>query len=137
MTKRKPAGMKFESWIDAQINAATAAGEFEGLPGHGKPMDDLSDAQDPLWWAKKLAKREGISMLPPAIQIRARVEKTLESLSALESEQAVREVVEGLNADIRKLNSRATAGPPTNQAPLDLEEVVARWKAAREEEVGS
>ena len=52
MTKRKPAGRKFESWIDAQIDAATAAGEFENLPGHGQPLEGLGEADDPLWWAK-------------------------------------------------------------------------------------
>jgi len=131
MTKRKPAGMKFESWIDAQIDAATAAGEFENLPGHGQPLEDLGEADDPLWWAKKLLRREGLSVLPPALQIRARVEKTLESLGALESEAAVDEAVEALNAEIRRLNSRATGGPPTRQAPLDRDEVLARWRAAR------
>ena len=131
MTKRKPAGMKFESWIDAQIDAATAAGEFENLPGHGQPLEGLGEADDPLWWAKKLLRREGLSVLPPALQIRARVEKTLESLGTLDSEAAVDEAVEAINTEIRKLNSRSTGGPPTRQAPLDHDQVLARWRAAR------
>jgi hypothetical protein len=39
MTERKPPGMSFESWVDKQIREATERGEFDGLPGAGKPID--------------------------------------------------------------------------------------------------
>ena len=33
-----------------------ARGEFDDLPGAGKPIPNLND--DPLWWVKKFVERE-------------------------------------------------------------------------------
>jgi hypothetical protein len=43
----------------------------------------------------------------------------------------VRERLEALDARIRKINRTTISGPPTTLAPLDVEEIVARWRAAR------
>src|SRR5580698_722270 len=43
MTERKPAGMSFRSWIDEQIDRATAQGAFDDLPGAGKPLPPRTD----------------------------------------------------------------------------------------------
>ena len=66
------------------------------------------------------------------LQIRRDVEKFLDALPGLSRESDVREQIAAMNARIRKLNSQVTAGPPTTQAPLDEEKVVARWHAARD-----
>lgn len=34
------------------------AGEFDDLPGAGKPIPDLDRPYDPEWWARKLIERE-------------------------------------------------------------------------------
>jgi hypothetical protein len=128
---RKPADVSFESWIDAQIRAAEERGEFADLPGKGKPLTHLDDAEDPLWWAKQLLRREGLSLLPPALEIQRQVERFREGLARLPSEGKVREAVAALNAEIRKLNRLATSGPPTQQALLDAEDLVARWRELR------
>jgi hypothetical protein len=128
---RKPPDVSFESWIDAQIRAAEERGEFADLPGKGKPLAQLDDAGDPLWWAKQLLRREGLSLLPPALEIQRKVEVFREALGGLPSEARVREGTAALNAEIRKLNRSAGSGPPTRQAPLDPEELVARWRELR------
>jgi len=133
MTQRKPPGIPFRSWIDAHVRKAREDGDFDDLPGEGEPLRDLDEAYDPAWWAKKLVKRERISVLPPQLEIRAEVEKTLATLAALESETRVRERIDQLNDKIRRLNSLASHGPPTTQAALDPEAVVARWREEREE----
>ena len=38
MTERKPPGMKTEDWVEAQIKQAQNRGEFDNLPGAGKPI---------------------------------------------------------------------------------------------------
>ena len=38
MTERKPFGVSWETWIDRQIREGMERGEFDGLPGHGKPI---------------------------------------------------------------------------------------------------
>lgn len=50
-----------ESIVERQIRLAAERGEFDDLPGSGKPIEDLDDAYDPLWWVKKWAEREGLS----------------------------------------------------------------------------
>jgi hypothetical protein len=45
----------------------------------------------------------------------------------------VRALLTGLDAEIRRFNATVTSGPPTTQAPLDIEEIVASWRRAREE----
>ena len=64
MTEQKPPGMSWESWIDQQIREAREAGLFDNLPGAGKPLPNVADGYDPLWWVKQLVQREQISVLP-------------------------------------------------------------------------
>jgi hypothetical protein len=128
---RKPPDLSFDSWIDAQIRAAEERGEFADLPGKGKPLTHLDDAEDPLWWAKQLLRREGLSLLPPALEVQRKVERFREGLGKLPSEATLREAVAALNAEIRKLNRLAASGPPTRQALLDPEDLVARWRELR------
>lgn len=131
---RKPPDVSFESWIDAQIRAAEERGEFADLPGKGKPLTHLEEAEDPLWWAKQLLRREGLSLLPPALEVQRKVERFREALGKLPSEAMLREAVAALNAEIRKLNRLAASGPPTRQALLDPEDLVARWRELRRRE---
>jgi hypothetical protein len=133
MTERKPAGVSFETWVDAQIRAAKERGEFENLPGHGKPLTGLDGNHDELWWIKQLLRREELGFTPPAIALRKAAEDLLESLPKLPTERVVRANVEELNTRIRHLNRIPSMdGPPSSLMPLDLEGVVERWRAERE-----
>jgi hypothetical protein len=132
MTERKPPGQSWESWIDQQIREAREAGEFDNLPGAGKPLPDLNADYDPLWWTKKLIQREQVSALPPALELRRTVERTLEQLQHVRDESEVRRIVEALNAQIRKLNATAVEGPATNLAPFDVEAVLDKWRRRSE-----
>jgi Domain of unknown function (DUF1992) len=131
MTQRKPWDLSFDSWIDVQIREAKERGLFDELSGAGKPQANLRDANDPMWWAKQLLRREELSVLPPAIEVRVRAQKLREVLASFPSERTLREAAEALNADIRRVNRTASDGPPTTQAPLDVETLAAQWNAAR------
>lgn len=135
MTTRKPPGIGFESFADAQIRRAREEGLFDDLPGKGKPMD-LQDAYDPLWWAKKLVAREGVSLLPPSLEIRRTVEREMERIRGLRREDEVRAAVDALNTTIRRLNRSNVKGPPTSQTVLDADAVVRKWQEARAERPG-
>jgi hypothetical protein len=132
VTHRKPAELSFESWIEQQIQQAQRDGAFDDLPGKGWPQR-LDENADPNWWAKQLLRREQVDFLPPALALRRSVERALAALPALRDERRVRELLEGLDAEIRRFNSTATSGPPTTQPPLDVEELVAAWRRNREE----
>ena len=131
MTQRKPPGISWESWTEQQIRRAQEEGEFDELVGAGKPLPDLGGAYDPLWWVKKLVQRERLSVVPPALQIRARVEQELEKIWTLADEADVRARVAALNAEIAKVNATTTSGPATTVAVLDVEVIVQRWRARR------
>src|SRR5581483_547563 len=60
MTTRKPPGVSFESWVDKQIREAVDRGEFDNLPGTGKPLPDAGEPDDENWWLKKYLRQEGV-----------------------------------------------------------------------------
>jgi Domain of unknown function (DUF1992) len=131
MTERKPAGTSWESWIDAQIRVAREAGAFDNLPGAGKPIPNLDQAYDPLWWVKQLIQRERISVLPPALELLRKVETELATIEKLPDEVAVRRQVAALNVEIAKVNATVVEGPPTRLGMLDVDQVLARWRRTR------
>jgi hypothetical protein len=131
MTERKPPGMSFETWVDAQVRVAMEEGAFDNLPGAGKPLPNLDLGNDPLWWVKQFVQRERISMLPPSLELLRKVEKELAAIGELPDEAAVRERIAALNAEIAKVNATVVEGPPTRLGMLDVDQAVARWRRAR------
>ena len=131
MTQRKPPGTSWESWIEAQIRVAQEQGAFDNLPGVGKPLPNLDQEYDPLWWVKQLVQREQISMLPPSLELLRKVETELAALEKLPDEATVRRRVAALNVEIARVNATALEGPPTRLGTLDGDQVVARWQQTR------
>jgi len=121
---RNPFAAPFETWIEEQIRDAQERGLFENLPGAGKPLPDLDEPYDPMWWVKRKLRDENLSLLPDALQIRVDLERALDA----RTEPELREVLLELNQRISRLNSRATCGPPTTLAVVDVEEVVRKWR---------
>jgi len=131
MTERKPPGTSWETWIDAQIRVAREQGAFDNLPGAGKPLTNLDQPYDPLWWVKQLVRREQVSDLPPSLELLRKVERELAALEKLPDEAAVRRQVAALNVDIAKVNATVVEGPPTRLGTLDVDRIVARWRRTR------
>jgi hypothetical protein len=129
VTRRNRPGAPIEAGIEQQIREAQEKGLFDDLPGAGKPLPGLSDVYDPLWWVKGLVQREQISLLPPSLEIRREVEKTLAALAKEKSEGKVRKRLGELNARIRDVNARTISGPATGTMALDEEAIVERWRA--------
>ncbi|MFA9430885.1 DUF1992 domain-containing protein [Egicoccus sp. AB-alg2] len=132
MTERKPSGMSWESWIERQIREAQERGEFEGLPGAGRPIADLHAPRDENWWIKKKLERERIAALPPALAIRHERDEAMQRVTEARSEAQVRTIVEALNARIRRVNATVTSGPSTSIGVLDVDAVVAAWRRGRD-----
>lgn len=131
MSRRKPAGESWESWVDRQIREAQESGEFDDLPGAGKPLPDLDRPNDELWWVRKKLKEEKLSYLPPALQVRREVEQAREKIAAAASDEEVRRIVGDINERIREVNRYAVRGPVTTVMPLDEEETVRSWRDLR------
>lgn len=131
MTGRKPPGTDWESWIDQLIRESEERGEFDELAGKGKPIAGLDKPHDEMWWVRKKLASEGVSYLPPALELRKDKEDTLSRLASEGSEQAVRELIGELNSRIRTVNRTCIDGPPSNVMPVDVEQAVESWRAMR------
>jgi hypothetical protein len=132
MTEKKPTGVSFESFVERQIREAQERGEFENLPGTGKPLPDLEKPYDELWWVKNLIEREQLSAaLPPALALKRDVERGLEQAFTLSNEASVRQAIQLLNLKICLANRGAHAGPATSLSPLEADEVVREWRKRR------
>lgn len=70
--KRKIDPKYIPSLADRRIREAMEKGEFDDLPGAGKPIPDLEDGYDPEWWTKQWVKREGLSRDELAALLEAR-----------------------------------------------------------------
>ena len=131
MTERKPPGIGFGTWVERRIREATKRGEFDNLPGAGKPIADLDKPHDELWWVRQKLRREQLSWLPPTIALRKEAEEALLAASRAGSEDQVRRIVTDINRKIREGNRKAASGPPLNLMPFDVERVVLTWRERR------
>lgn len=121
----------WESLAEARIRHAQQQGEFDHLPGAGQPIPGIDGVDDPSWWIKQKLRREQVSLLPPALQIRLDVQRELERIWLLSNESLVRRAVLALNEQIRAANLATVWGPPSTTSPLDMDEVIAQWRARR------
>jgi hypothetical protein len=119
------------TWVDHQIQQAIDRGDFDDLPGKGKPIEDLGVEHDPDWWLKKLVERERIVVLPPSIQLRKDDAALDDLLDQQPSEQAAREVVEDFNARVIRARYQLPSGPPLITMPRDVERTLAAWRERR------
>lgn len=131
MSVRKPAGQSWESFVDRQIREAQERGDFDDLPGAGKPLPDLDRPRDELWWVRKKLKDEDLAYLPPTLQARKDLQDAREQIARARSEDAVRRVVADVNERIRAANRAAFRGPASTVMPLDEEETVRGWRDSR------
>ena len=51
---------RYEPFIDRVVREAIERGEFDDLPGKGKPLQ-LKRVGDPDWWVKEKLEREQLS----------------------------------------------------------------------------
>lgn len=137
MPERKPPGMTSGHWVDEQIRRATERGEFDNLPGAGKPLAN-HDPYDEDWWVRQKVAEEDIPsdvFLPPSLLLRKEVAALPDSVRDLADEAAVRAAVREVNQRIAE-HIRLPKGPPIPVGPADVEAVVAQWRAARAAERG-
>lgn len=81
---------------DRQIRRGIERGEFDDLPGSGKPLN-LPEQHDPDWWLKSLLKREGHALLPLSVVVRKEDAKLDDDLDKLWTEPDVRRRIAAFN----------------------------------------
>ena len=124
--------MPYESWVERQIREATERGEFDNLPGAGRPIPGLNGREDENWWVRGFLEREKLPMpLPASLALRKEVADLQQELADVGNEEVVREIVADLNQRIRDSHRRRVDGPPVIVGVVDVEAVVARWRRNR------
>ena len=122
----------YESWIDRQIREATERGEFDNVPGAGKPIPGLGDREDENWWIKGLIEREHITgVLPGSLSLRKETVEIADTVADCRTEDQVREIVADLNARIADAHRRGIDGPRIFVRTVDVERVVREWRERR------
>jgi len=121
-----------ERGIERTIREAQERGDFDDLPGAGKPLD-LGNPHDPDWWVKQLIQREQLSLvdaLPPAVGLRREAEQFPGSLLRLGTERQVREHLEDFNERVAADWRRPAVGPtsPVVAYQVDVERVAGQWR---------
>jgi hypothetical protein len=129
------AAQRFERralWIDMQIRQAMARGEFDNLPGSGKPIHGLGGTHDPDWWVKKLIERERITgVLPPALALRKEDAGLDDQLDRDVTEQEVRRRVADFNRRVVEARRQLLGGPPVITPTRDVDAEVVAWRERR------
>lgn len=118
-------------WVEQQVARAMRRGDFDDLPGAGKPLD-LGTPGDRDWWLKKLIEREQITgVLPAALQLRKDDAELDALLDRQTSERVVREIVEDFNKRVVEARRQLLGGPPVITPLRDVEDTVSAWRDRR------
>jgi hypothetical protein len=119
-----------QTWVDLQVRQAMERGDFDDLPGAGKPLK-LGETHDPDWWLKKLVERENVAVLPPSLALRKEDAELDDTLDRLQTEADVRRHVTDFNERVVAARYRLPAGPPLVTMPRDVDETVGAWRERR------
>jgi hypothetical protein len=120
-----------QTWVDLQVRQAMDRGDFDNLPGAGKPIKDLGDPHDPNWWIKKLVERENVTLLPPSVALRKEDAGLDAKLDGLNVEAEVRRHVEDFNQRVVAARYALPQGPPLVTMPRDVDAEVEAWRERR------
>jgi len=122
---------RYESAADRAIREAMERGDFDNLPGAGKPIPGLGGRHDPDWWLKGFLEREKVSMpLPPSLQLRKDIAELPDQLADVAREQDARAIIEALNERIRR-HQRIPDGPPIHINLVDSDAALEQWRVRR------
>ncbi|HEU4420986.1 MAG TPA: DUF1992 domain-containing protein [Pilimelia sp.] len=122
----------YESRVDRLIREAQERGEFDDLPGAGKPLPGFGEQYDEDWWIKDLVRREHITgALPASLALRKEADDLMQTVARLRTEASVRALVTDLNGRITRARRGLTDGPPVVLPTFDVDEVVRTWRDQR------
>jgi hypothetical protein len=124
--------------VETAIQQAIRRGEFDDLPGAGKPIPGLGESHDPDWWIRRKIETEKLTGLgPPALTLRVENVELDDRLDELAREQDVREAVEDFNRRVIEARRQLLGGPPVVTPTRDVEAEVAAWRERRDARVAA
>jgi hypothetical protein len=120
------------AYVETSIQQAIRRGDFDNLPGAGKPLTGLAESHDPDWWIRRKIAAEKLTGLgPPALTLRVEHAEMEQRLDALSRAADVRETVEDFNRRVIEARRQLQGGPPVVTPTRDVEADVTAWEARR------
>ncbi|MFC7375705.1 MULTISPECIES: DUF1992 domain-containing protein [unclassified Brachybacterium] len=119
--------------VESALEQARARGDFDDLPGAGKPLN-LPDTHDPDWWIRQRVQDGDIdrdALLPVVMLLRREFERREETLAELPTEEAAREYAEDYT---RRVHDDRRANPLQRTIAPEMypEDAAKRWRELRE-----
>src|SRR5690606_20219089 len=116
-------------FVETAIQLAIRRGEFDDLPGAGKPIEGLGTHHDPDWWIRRKIERENLSGLgPPALMLRVEDRELDDELDRLGREDDVRTVLEDFNRRVIEARRQLLGGPFVITETRDVDAEIAAWR---------
>ncbi|WP_293698796.1 DUF1992 domain-containing protein [uncultured Agrococcus sp.] len=119
---------------DRQIREAMERGEFDNLPGSGKPLN-LQGSNNPNWWITRKIESENLEGIaevgaPGVLALRREASRFPESLLDEHDEEAVRARLEDFNARVKRdrLHPDLTLPIPVVAPMIDIDDMIAAWR---------
>ena len=121
------------AYIESALQVAIRRGEFDDLPGAGKPLEGLGTHHDPDWWIRRKIETENLTGLgPPALLLRVEDRELDAQLDLLGREADVRQVLEDFNRRVVEARRQLLGGPPVVTRTRDVDAEIVRWQERRD-----
>jgi hypothetical protein len=116
----------FEKIVEERILVAQKKGEFDNLPGAGKPLnlDELAGVPEELRLAYKILKNA--NCLPPELELRKEIRQTEDLLAGMNDTALRYRTLKKLNFLIVKLNSMRNTAIAFQEPQLYMDKLAAR-----------
>ncbi|MFB3978876.1 MULTISPECIES: DnaJ family domain-containing protein [Microbacterium] len=120
------------AYVETAIQQAIRRGDFDDLPGAGKPLTNLGDSHDPDWWIRRKIENEKLSGLgPPALTLRVEHAALADRMDALAREGDVRDALEDFNRRVIEARRQLLGGPPVVTPTVDVDAEIEAWASRR------
>ena len=120
-------------FVEMSIQQAIRRGDFDDLPGAGKPLKNLDQIHDPDWWIRRKIESEKLTGLgPPALTLRTENAGLDGRIDSATTEKQVRDLLEDFNRRVVHARRQLQGGPPVVTPPRDIDAEVAGWRSRRD-----
>ena len=120
-------------YVEITIQQAIRRGDFDNLPGAGKPIENLGGTYDPDWWIRQKIESEKLTGLgPPALTLRTENAGLDARIDSATSEKQVRDLLEDFNKRVVHARRQLQGGPPVVTPPRDIDAEVVGWRSRRD-----
>jgi hypothetical protein len=131
---RAPTDAERAAAAEIAIQQAMRRGDFENLPGAGKPLSGINPngRHDPDWWMRRKIEREQLRGIGPAAYTLRTEDAELDAkLDGLHRADDVRAVLDDFNLRVIEARRQLLGGPPVVTTPRDVDAEVAAWEQRR------